>query len=138
LDYVHCHIGLIPEGACGEATRVEHARLTTSTGVLLTRDAGMPVDTRFLDSLPDAPLSIAAGQHIARPTRCTLDRPVDLEDLEHLPEALAAQALAGDGWVKLVGDWIDRDGGEGADLAPLWTPGQLTAAFAAAHANGVR
>jgi hypothetical protein len=27
------------------------------------------------------------------------------------------QARAGDGWVKLVGDWIDRDAG---DLRPLW------------------
>ena len=135
---VHCHIGFSPEGVCDEATTIEHARLTTSTGVLLTRDAGMPVDTRFLDSLPDAPRIIRAGQHIARPKRYTRHLPLDLEDPEDLPEALAAQALAGDGWVKLVGDWIDRAGGEGADLAPLWTPGQLTAAFAAAHANGAR
>ena len=40
--------------------------------------------------------------------------------------------------MKLVGDWIDRAGGESADLAPLWTPEQLTKAFAAAHANGAR
>ena len=31
---------------------------------------------------------------------------------------MAQQARFGDGWVKLVGDWIDRSVG---DLAPLWS-----------------
>ena len=38
----------------------------------------------------------------------------------------------GDGWVKLVGDWIDRDIG---DLAPLWSDDVLKAAIDAAHAT---
>ena len=41
----------------------------------------------------------------------------------------------GDGWVKLVGDWIDREVG---DLAPLWSDDVLKAAIDAAHANGAR
>jgi imidazolonepropionase-like amidohydrolase len=45
------------------------------------------------------------------------------------------QARAGDGWVKLVGDWIDRSAG---DLAPLWPVDILTAAVAAAHEEGAR
>ena len=45
------------------------------------------------------------------------------------------QARAGDGWVKLVGDWIDREVG---DLAPLWPDDVLAAAIDAAHAEGAR
>ena len=48
---------------------------------------------------------------------------------------MAEQARWGDGWVKLVGDWIDRDIG---DLAPLWSDDVLKAAIDAAHANGAR
>src|SRR5699024_10805493 len=45
------------------------------------------------------------------------------------------QARAGDGWVKLVGDWIDRSVG---DLAPLWDDALLVEAVARAHAAGAR
>jgi len=48
---------------------------------------------------------------------------------------VAAQAAAGNGWVKLVGDWIERGVG---DLAPAWDADTMTAAVAAAHAAGVR
>ena len=34
---------------------------------------------------------------------------IELEDESQLPDAVAEQARWGDGWVKLVGDWIDRD-----------------------------
>ena len=60
---------------------------------------------------------------------------IDLDDPGLLPEVVAEQAAAGDGWVKLVGDWIDR--GEG-DLAPLWPDDVLAAAMDAAHAAGAR
>jgi imidazolonepropionase-like amidohydrolase len=45
------------------------------------------------------------------------------------------QARRGDGWVKLVGDWIDRDRG---DLGPEWPSEAVQAAIAAAHAEGAR
>ena len=45
------------------------------------------------------------------------------------------QARRGDGWVKLVGDWIDRGVG---DLAPEWPADVLAAAIAAAHEEGAR
>jgi len=48
---------------------------------------------------------------------------------------VARQAARGDGWVKLVGDWIDRDTG---DLAPCWPREALDAAMTAAHAAGAR
>ena len=46
-----------------------------------------------------------------------------------------AEARVGDGWVKLVGDWIDRDRG---DLAPCWPRDVLVEAIAAAHEEGAR
>jgi len=49
--------------------------------------------------------------------------------------AVTAQAKAGTGWVKLVGDWIDRSVG---DLAPSWDPVTMAAAVEAAHAAGAR
>src|SRR5699024_10001648 len=54
---------------------------------------------------------------------------------EDLPAAAARQARRGDGWVKLVGDWIDRGVG---DLTPCWEAEDLAAAADAAHAAGAR
>jgi imidazolonepropionase-like amidohydrolase len=52
-----------------------------------------------------------------------------------LPAALAEQAKLGNGWVKLVGDWIDRAAG---DLAPAFAPDEVWAAVETAHAAGAR
>ena len=49
--------------------------------------------------------------------------------------AVERQAAAGDGWIKLVGDWIDRTEG---DLAPLWSRPALEQAITRAHELGVR
>ena len=48
---------------------------------------------------------------------------------------MAEEARRGDGWIKLVGDWIDRSVG---DLAPLWSDDVLKAAIDTAHAHGAR
>jgi imidazolonepropionase-like amidohydrolase len=52
-----------------------------------------------------------------------------------LPAAIKEQAAAGNGWVKLVGDWIDRRTG---DLAPAWDVAAMADAVAVAHAAGSR
>ena len=52
-----------------------------------------------------------------------------------LAEAVRKQARAGDGWVKRVGDWIDRDAG---DLAASFPAGSLKDAVQAAHDEGAR
>src|SRR5690606_14128261 len=59
----------------------------------------------------------------------------ELDDPALLPEVVAEQAAAGDGWVKLVGDWIDRGVG---DLAPLWPDDVLVEAIGTAHRAGAR
>ncbi|BDZ61470.1 hypothetical protein GCM10025873_12610 [Demequina sediminis] len=52
-----------------------------------------------------------------------------------LPAVMAEEARAGDGWVKIIADWIDRDAG---DLTPLWPAGVLAEGIAAAHEAGAR
>jgi len=132
----HCHVGIGP-GSVGvdAATAREQARTERDAGVLLLRDAGVPVDTRFLDDEPGMPRIIRAGRHLALPKRYLRGLGPALDDESQLPDAVAEQARRGDGWVKLVGDWIDRDRG---DLAPLWSAEILTEAIARAHAEGAR
>ena len=131
----HCHVGLKPGGPTTFDEAVEQAETERGAGALLLRDAGSPVDTRSFDDRDDLPRIIRAGRHLARPKRYMPGLPVDIEDESQLPAAVAEQARWGDGWVKLVGDWIDRGIG---DLAPLWSDDILKAAIDAAHANGAR
>jgi imidazolonepropionase-like amidohydrolase len=131
----HCRVGIGEHGATGLDEAIEQAQTERGAGALLLRDAGSPVDTRSLDDRDDLPRIIRAGRHIARPKRYTPGLPIDIEDESQLPAVVAEQARRGDGWVKLVGDWIDRGVG---DLAPLWSDDILMMAIDAAHANGAR
>jgi imidazolonepropionase-like amidohydrolase len=131
----HCHVGLGTEGATSLAEAVEQAEADRDAGTLLVRDCGSPLDTRPLQDRADLPEIIRAARHVARPKRYVPGLAVELDEPALLPDEVAAQARAGDGWVKLVGDWIDR--GEG-DLAPLWPDDVLVEAIAAAHAAGAR
>ncbi|BBX17488.1 hypothetical protein CRI77_18415 [Mycolicibacterium duvalii] len=131
----HCHVGLGPQGQIPVDEAVEQAETERAFGALLLRDAGSPTDTRDFDDRPELPRIIRAGRHLARPKRYQRGFAIELEDPWQLPKAVATQARWGDGWVKLVGDWIDRDTG---DLAPLWPDDVLEAAIGAAHANGAR
>ncbi|MFZ2173965.1 MAG: amidohydrolase family protein [Rhodococcus sp. (in: high G+C Gram-positive bacteria)] len=133
----HCHVGITFGGGGGESIEglLAQAETERDAGVLLIRDAGSPVDTRFIDDRPDLPRIIRAGRHIAAPKRYIRGLPVDIEHEEQLPAEVVRQARAGDGWVKLVGDWIDRSTG---DLAPLWSDDILVAAIEAAHREGAR
>jgi len=132
----HCHVGITPGGGHVEdlAGLREQALTERAAGVLALRDCGSPVDTRALDDEADLPRIIRAGRHIAAPRRYIPGLAVEVEPAE-LVEQVRAQARRGDGWVKLVGDWIDR--GEG-DLAPEWPADALSAAMAAAHEEGAR
>lgn len=131
----HCHVGLGPHGAVELSEAISQAATDRDAGALLLRDCGSPTDTRALDDHHDLPRIIRAGRHLARPKRYMQGYAVELEDEWQLPDAVADQARRSDGWVKLVGDWIDRSVG---DLAPLWSDDVLVAAIAAAHAEGAR
>jgi imidazolonepropionase-like amidohydrolase len=131
----HCHVGLGDHGEIGLDEAIAQAEAERDVGALLLRDCGSPTDTRSLDDHDDLPRIIRAGKHLARPKRYSPNFAVELEDESQLPAAVAEQARRGDGWIKLVGDWIDRSVG---DLAPLWSDDVLKAAIDAAHTHGAR
>jgi imidazolonepropionase-like amidohydrolase len=131
----HCHVGLGDHGEIPLDDVIAQAETERDVGALLLRDCGSPTDTRSLDDHEDLPRIIRAGKHLARPKRYQKGFAVELEDESQLPAAIAEEARRGDGWVKLVGDWIDRSVG---DLAPLWSDEVLKTAIDAAHAHGAR
>lgn len=131
----HCHVGIGPDGPVALEQAVAQAKTERDAGALLLRDAGSPVDTRTLDTRTDLPRIIRAGRHLTRPRRYIPGVGIELADEAELPEAVRNQARRGDGWVKLVGDWIDRATG---DLAPVFSDEVLVDAIAAAHDEGAR
>ena len=133
----HCHIGYSDTGSVDEAEMVEQARVTLASGVTVVRDCGVPVDNSSAARATGLHL-IRCGRHVARPKRYMRDLPLDVENQNELPEVLASMAHSSDGWVKIVGDWIDRSGGADSDLMPLWDRAVLNDAVAAVHEAGAR
>ncbi len=130
----HCHIGLGPGGDVTEDVAEQQALTDRDAGTLLVRDAGAVHDTRWLQQRRELPRLVRSGRHIARTRRYLRGFAVEVEP-EGLVEAVRKQARAGDGWVKLVGDWIDRDAG---DLAASFPARVVKDAVRAAHDEGAR
>ncbi|MEV0964221.1 MULTISPECIES: amidohydrolase family protein [unclassified Streptomyces] len=130
----HCHVGLDRHGAVDEATSEKQALTDRDAGTLLIRDAGSAADTRWIDDREDLPRIIRAGRHIARTRRYIRNYAHEIEP-EDLVAYVGREARRGDGWVKLVGDWIDREVG---DLTACWPRGAVEAAIAEAHRLGAR
>jgi imidazolonepropionase-like amidohydrolase len=132
----HCHLGIAAGG--GPVQSLDEARalgvVDRSAGVLAIRDAGSPYPYPSLDDDPEVPRLARAGQHVAPPKRYLRDIGIEVP-AEEVAATVAGQAAAGNGWVKLVGDWIDREVG---DLAPAWDTSVFAPAIAAAHAAGAR
>ncbi|GAA1545241.1 amidohydrolase family protein [Dactylosporangium maewongense] len=132
----HCHLGIAPGGhpSAGVAAARELALVDRAAGVLAIRDAGSPIPYPMLDDDPEMPRLARAGRHVAPPKRYLRDIGVEV-GAASLAEEVTRQAGLGNGWVKLVGDWIDRGVG---DLAPAWDLDAMAGAVAAAHAAGAR
>ncbi|BBH18210.1 amidohydrolase [Nocardioides baekrokdamisoli] len=130
----HCHIGLGPHGAIPADEAEVQAIKDRDGGALVLRDCGSASDTRWIDDRSDLPHVIRAGRHIARTNRYMRGY-ADEVGPEDLVAAVRTQAVRGDGWVKLVGDWIDRDAG---DLKPSWDASDFAAAITAAHDLGAK
>lgn len=130
----HCHVGLDAHGAVDSATAEAQALQDRAAGALLLRDAGSPSDTRWVDERDDLPRIIRAGRHIARTRRYIRNYAHEVEPDEVVAH-VREEARRSDGWVKLVGDWIDRDKG---DLSPSFPRDTVIAAVAAAHEEGAR
>lgn len=132
----HCHIGITLGGEPATMSGAREAALVDrAAGVLAIRDAGSPLEYGpAFDEVPDFPRLARAGRHIAAPRRYMRDVGVEVTGSD-LDAEVRKQAAAGSGWVKLVGDWIDRSLG---DLAPSWDSAQMASAVATAHAAGAR
>ncbi|WP_432836112.1 amidohydrolase family protein [Dactylosporangium sp. CA-092794] len=132
----HCHLGIRYGGRPAES--VDEARsvavVDRDAGILAIRDAGSPIPYPDLDDDPGVPRLVRAGRHVAPPKRYLRDLGVEVGEAD-LPGEITRQAALGNGWVKLVGDWIDRGTG---DLAPGWDVAAMAGAVAAAHAAGAR
>jgi imidazolonepropionase-like amidohydrolase len=130
----HCHIGLDENGAVPEETQEKQALTDRDAGALLLRDCGSAADTSWIHDRDDLPRLIRAGRHLARTRRYIRNYAHEIEP-EELAGYVAKEAERGDGWVKLVGDWIEREAG---DLTPSWTRESLDEAMKAAHDRGAR
>ncbi|WP_084076835.1 amidohydrolase family protein [Demequina sp. NBRC 110057] len=131
---VHCHIGLDSGGATDRDLAVKQATVDRDAGTLLIRDAGSPLDTAFVHDRDDLPRLIRSARFIARPKRYLRHYAREIAP-DELPGVAEDEARKGDGWIKLIADWIDREVG---DLTPLWSPQDLAAAMARVHAAGAR
>ncbi len=130
----HCHIGLDENGAVPEDVQEQQALADRDAGTLLIRDCGSAADTSWIHDRDDLPRLIRAGRHIARTKRYIRNYAHEVEP-DDLPRLVEQEAERGDGWVKLVGDWIEREAG---DLTPSWPREAVEAAIAVAHAKGAR
>lgn len=130
----HCHVGLDMHGPVPDEVAEQHALADRAAGALLLRSPGSPTETRWMDDRDDLPKLIRAGHHIARPKRYIRNYADEVEP-EELVAAVEAQLPRSDGWIKLVGDWIDREAG---DLAPLWPTEVVKPAIDRAHELGLR
>ena len=131
----HCHPGIGIGGPVSLEEATEQALTDRRAGTLLIRDCGLPIDVRPLQARADLPTIIRAGRHLALTKRYIPGLGIELDDPAQLPAAVAEQAQDGDGWVKLVGDWIDRGVG---DHTPLWPDDVLAEAVKVAHDHGAR
>ncbi|MEZ5097690.1 MAG: amidohydrolase [Nocardioides sp.] len=130
----HCHIGLDDHGPTTVAEAERQALADRDGGALLIRDAGSALDTSWIHGREDLPRLIRCGRHLARSARYIRNYAYEVEP-EELAAYAAQEAQRGDGWVKLVGDWISRDEG---DLLPSFPAEAFAAAIAAAHEHGAK
>ncbi len=130
----HCHVGLDANGAVDEATQEQQALADRDAGALLLRDCGSAADTTWIHDRDDLPRLVRCGRHVARTRRYIRNFAHEVEP-DDLATYVAREAQRGDGWVKMVGDWISRDEG---DLAPSFPAEAFAEAIAAAHEHGAR
>ncbi|HET8716400.1 MAG TPA: amidohydrolase family protein [Nocardioidaceae bacterium] len=130
----HCHVGLDENGAVPDDVAEKQALTDRDAGALLLRDCGSAADTSWIHQRDDLPRLIRAGRHIARTRRYIRNYAHEVEP-DQLADYVAQEARRGDGWVKLVGDWIDREVGDLAPSFPRWAVEQ---AMQVAHEHGAR
>ena len=130
----HCHVGLEDHGATTDEEAEQQAIADRDAGALLLRDCGSALDTSWVHERDDLPRLVRCGRHIARTKRYIRNYAHEVEP-DDLTAYVAQEAQRGDGWVKLVGDWISRETG---DLAPSFPTDAFAAAIRTAHDRGAK
>ena len=117
----HCHVGLDAHGAVDRGDRRAAGAAPTATPAPCSSatPARRPTPAGSTTART-CPRIIRAGRHIARTRRYIRNYAHEIEPEDLARRTSRLEARRGDGWVKLVGDWIDRDTG---DLAPCWPRG---------------
>ncbi|MBM7825675.1 imidazolonepropionase-like amidohydrolase [Arcanobacterium pluranimalium] len=128
----HTHPGLsyTPE-LLDDAEVHRRLRACVALGVTAIRDCGGQCDAGQIRTEAE-PRVIYCGQHIARFKRYIRNAGIDTEPHD-LVRQVRQQCEKANGWIKIVGDWINRDKGEFSDLEPLWPRETIIAAVRAAH-----
>lgn len=142
---MHAHMG-IGNGPSSSEQITQHAWEQIRAGVLAVREPGSPVKISKSELPYERPIIVSSGRHIGvekryiRGLSVELPSPVsaDAARVRALGQEVVRQAKIGDGWVKLVGDWIDRSGADKSDLRPLWSGYELKEAVKAAHGTGAK
>lgn len=123
-----------------DAEILRRLKVCRAAGVTLIRDTGSQRNACEATERAEEcevgalPKVLYSGRHIARFKRYTRYLAAEVE-LEDLVAEIQRQAAVSDGWIKLVGDWIDRSLPE-PDLVPLWSAETLCDAVKAAHDLG--
>ena len=108
----HSHIGLGAHGAVDDATAEAQALADRDAGALLLRDAGSPgrhpLGRRTATTCRawSAPAGTSPAPGATSATSPGRSSPSSSSS------RCGSRPARGDGWVKLVGDWIDRDTGD--------------------------
>jgi imidazolonepropionase-like amidohydrolase len=153
---VDAHAHLMTSPTIGEAGYTEAWRLTAeqirarirrhlaaqaSAGVAAVRDAGASqgdvADFARLHPGSARPRLQAAGRFIAPPRRYPLGVAHEVRGASTLATVAADEARRGGGWVKLIGDYLDRDAPD-RDPAGEWSDDEIEAAVVAAHEAGAK
>ena len=132
----HCHVGLDAHGARATRRRPrQQAVADRDAGALLLRDCGS-AGRHVLDPRPRRPAPADPRRAATSPAPGATSATTPTRSSPRTSRRTSSQeAQRGDGWVKLVGDWIARDAG---DLAPSFPPEAFAAAIEAAHEHGAR
>jgi imidazolonepropionase-like amidohydrolase len=134
---VHAHLAVSspsPEGSPGELARAS-ARRHLEAGVLAIREPGSPsVPSTGIGPADGFPSVLTAGRFLSSPGRYF---PGAANEVPHdqLPVAALEQLRTSDGWVKVIGDWVDAADGV---WKPTFPAEALAAAADAVHQAGGR
>ncbi len=106
----HCHVGLGRTAAPSSSTRRSPKPRPNATPARCCCATAARRSTPAASTITPICRASSAPEGIWRePKRYSPGLAIEFEDEWQLPDAVAEQARRGDGWVKLVGDWIDRD-----------------------------